>query len=138
MTAPDLVLPGCLFCDLNGHRILCETDQFYARYDNFPAFPGHAEIVPKRHVESLLDLTPAMAAEAHMLLVEACEVIRAEHGPVDAFNFGVNDGPAAGQSIGHLHTHVIPRRHGDMDDPAGGIRRAFPCCDPNTWMDSPR
>ena len=45
---------------------------------------------------------------------------------VTAFNIGINDGPDAGQSIHHLHVHLIPRRHGDIENPRGGVRGVIP------------
>ncbi|MGP1667643.1 MAG: HIT family protein, partial [Rhodanobacter sp.] len=44
----------------------------------------------------------------------------------DGYNIGINVGAAAGQTVPHLHVHVIPRYAGDMDDPRGGVRWIFP------------
>lgn len=134
--AADRPEPGCIFCkrddpDLN--RIVAETATCYARLDNFPAAPGHVEIVPKRHVESFFDLTEAEAAEAHSLLQQMRDMISREVRTPDGYTIGVNEGRAAGRSIDHLHIHLIPRYHGDVPDPAGGIRQAAPNCDPAAW-----
>jgi diadenosine tetraphosphate (Ap4A) HIT family hydrolase len=128
----DRTPTGCLFCDRTQHKILCESSGFYARFDNFPANPGHIEIVPKRHVVSFFDLTDDEIVEAYRLAVEARTLIDAEHRP-DAYTIGVNDGEAAGRSIDHLHIHLIPRHDGDVEDPRGGIRKAAPNWDPDLW-----
>lgn len=130
----------CLFCrrhdpDLN--TVIAENGTCYARLDNYPANPGHVEIVPMRHVESLFDLTDTEAADAWALLREVEARIRQELRGVDGWTVGVNDGPAAGQSVPHLHIHLIPRHNGDVPDPRGGIRRAAPNSSPDTWSSQP-
>jgi diadenosine tetraphosphate (Ap4A) HIT family hydrolase len=129
----DLSVADCLFCDATASRILCENPGWFARYDNYPSTPGHVEIVPKRHVESFDDLTAAEAVAAYALLREARRRLAAEYAP-DAWTIGINDGPAAGRTIHHLHIHLIPRRWGDVPDPRGGIRRGLPNGDPDKWV----
>ncbi|TDC69819.1 HIT family protein [Actinomadura sp. GC306] len=127
---------GCLFCqpdDPSLNRILCENDLFYARFDNFPANPGHIEIVPRRHAVSFFELDDEEVLSAYSLMREARKLIDEEHFP-EAYTIGINDGKAAGRSIDHLHIHLIPRHHGDVDDPRGGIRRAAPNADPDAWQ----
>lgn len=125
--------PGCLFCDLTSHRILCQSPGWYVRHDNYPARPGHVEAVPKRHVESFFALTTAEVAEGYELLRQASSLLADGYAP-DGWTIGINDGPAAGQSIPHLHIHLVPRHWGDVPDPRGGIRRALPNCNPDTWV----
>lgn len=122
----------CLFCDPTQSKILCESSDWYARYDNFPATPGHVEIVPRRHVDSYFDLTPAEKTAAWRLVDDAARLLADEYHP-DGWNLGINDGRAAGRTIDHLHLHLIPRRIGDQDDPRGGIRRGLPNGDPDAW-----
>ncbi|MFC0039130.1 HIT family protein [Actinomadura rayongensis] len=125
----------CIFCrqdDPEINTVMCENESFYARYDNFPANPGHVEIVPKRHVESFFDLDEREVVSAYALLREAKLRLDDKYFP-EAYTIGVNEGKAAGRSIDHLHIHLIPRHHGDVDDPRGGIRRAAPNCDPDAW-----
>lgn len=122
----------CLFCNPARSRILCESDGWYARYDNYPATPGHLEIVPHAHVESWFSLSPVEQLEGLYLLAEAADVLTPIQ-PVDGWNIGVNDGVAAGRTIDHLHIHLIPRRLGDQGDPRGGIRRGLPNGDPDAW-----
>lgn len=135
LRSTERVVDGCIFCQRDDKRlntIVRENATFYARYDNFPAADGHLEVVPKRHVESLFELTPEEVSEAYSLLCEVQKIVMAEYRP-DGYTIGVNEGAAAGQSIAHLHIHLIPRRHGDVPDPRGGIRQAVPRWDPDSW-----
>lgn len=124
---------GCLFCDPTQSRILCESANWYVRYDNHPATEGHVEVVPRRHVTSWFDLRAAERHEAMALLDSAAAKISFPGQLPDGWNIGINDGPAAGQTIPHLHIHLIPRYAGDQDDPRGGIRRGLPNGDPDAW-----
>lgn len=133
---PIAITTDCLFCqadDPSLNRILCQNDLFFARFDNFPANPGHIEIVPRRHVVSFFDLDEHEVLSAYTLMREARDLIDEKYFP-EAYTIGVNDGKAAGRSIDHLHIHLIPRHHGDVDDPRGGIRRAAPNSDPDAWQ----
>ena len=101
------------------------TEHFYAIRDAFPVAPGHTLLIPRRHVVSLFDVTVVEWVELGQLLVEARAALRSEFQP-DGFNIGVNDGPAAGQTVRHLHVHLIPRYRGDRPDPRGGVRWILP------------
>jgi len=98
---------------------------FYARWDNFPANPGHAEVVPKRHIESFLGLTEKELTQMYRLVKETIEIIEMQHRP-DGYNLGINEGEAAGRTVHHLHIHIIPRYAGDVKNPRGGIRNVIP------------
>ena len=129
----------CIFCLRHNrkiNRVMCENSSFFARYDNFPATPGHLEIVPKRHVESFFELTEQEISDAYALLRQARKRLNEKYTP-DGYTIGVNEGEAAGRSIDHLHIHLIPRHHGDVEDPRGGIRRAAPNSDPDVWTAKP-
>ena len=82
-------------------------------------------VIPKRHIPSFFDLTDDEHSEIRELLIQSKERVELEYSP-DGWNIGVNDGPAAGQTVGHLHFHLIPRYFGDREDPRGGIRWIFP------------
>lgn len=132
---PAAAAPPCLFCavdDPAANRIMLANVTCFVRYDNHPATPGHVEIAPKRHVESFFDLTPAEAADAHALLLAARQTLDAQYRP-DGYTIGINDGRAAGRTVDHVHIHLIPRHHGDVPDPRGGIRRGLPNGDPDQW-----
>ncbi len=130
----DLSL-DCLFCrqdDARLNQISHRNATCFARLDNFPASEGHTEIVPKRHVESFFDLTPEELQDAFALILAVRTDLTRRLRP-EGWTIGVNEGRAAGRSIDHLHIHVIPRRFGDVENPAGGIRQILPNCDPETW-----
>ena len=93
--------------------------------DGFPISPGHTLIIPKRHVASFFELTPEERADLLELLDAAKADLDQEFSP-DGYNIGVNDGAAAGQTIAHVHIHLIPRFAGDRSDPRGGVRWIFP------------
>jgi diadenosine tetraphosphate (Ap4A) HIT family hydrolase len=126
----------CLFCAPN-HRVLCTIPGWRAILDNYPATPGHALVVPDRHVDSWFDLTPADQRQACQLLDTAKQRLAEQHSP-DGWTIGINDGPAAGRTVDHLHIHLIPRYAGDMPDPRGGIRRGCPNGDPTAWTEEGR
>lgn len=124
--------PGCIFCDGFDTIVVDATPHMLTRLDNYPANPGHVEIIPKRHVESLFDLDGWELMELWQLLMRARARMEVEYGP-HGYTIGVNEGRAAGRSIDHVHVHLIPRHEGDVPNPAGGIRRIFPDCDPGVW-----
>jgi diadenosine tetraphosphate (Ap4A) HIT family hydrolase len=99
----------------------------YARaiYDGFPISPGHALIIPKHHIGSFFELTEEEQRAMLDLLSQIRQLLLTEHSP-DGFNIGINDGAAAGQTVMHLHIHLIPRYAGDQPDPRGGVRWIFP------------
>ena len=104
---------------------LASNDLAFAIADGFPVAPGHALIVPRRLVASWWDAT---VEEQHALLALAGELkvrLEAELAP-DGWNLGVNVDEAGGQTMPHLHLHLIPRYSGDVADPRGGIRHAIP------------
>ena len=93
--------------------------------DGFPISPGHTLIIPKRHVGSFFELNTAELDAMIALLKSAKTNLDIEFGP-DSYNVGVNDGSAAGQTIPHVHMHLIPRYIGDIEDPRGGVRWLIP------------
>jgi diadenosine tetraphosphate (Ap4A) HIT family hydrolase len=93
--------------------------------DTLPVSPGHTLIVTKRHIASIFAANKEEIAALWEALRKARTQLLKECSP-DGFNIGINDGLAAGQTILHLHIHIIPRYKGDMPDPRGGIRWIFP------------
>lgn len=115
----------CVFCQLSGTDWLRSTAHAGLVRDRYPVAPGHALVVPRRHVTSIFDLGDAELRD----LWELIAWYRTGGDPsvaADGWNIGVNDGAAAGQTVGHAHVHVIPRRNGDIADARGGIRWIFP------------
>ena len=120
----------CLFCQPHSttNRHIARCGSAYARRDNYPAADGHIEILPLRHVVSIVDLTPAEWIDMHTLLRHFI----ADRG-TDGWTIGINEGHAAGRTVDHLHMHVIPRRWGDVPDPRGGVRHVLPGTNPDAW-----
>ncbi|MEZ5542334.1 MAG: HIT family protein [Pseudomonadota bacterium] len=118
-------MKACFFCTIDPARILGSNAHCFMIRDDFPLAPGHSLVMPKRHVGSLFELTAAEQQALLALLAEAKAGVDAEFRPA-AYNIGLNDGPAAGQSIPHVHMHLIPRYPGDCADPRGGIRWILP------------
>ena len=106
-------------------RILRENDHAVLIRDGFPVSAGHSLVVPKRHVCSFFEISEVERLAMFNLLDLAKIDIDAEHQP-DAYNIGVNDGAAAGQTVPHLHIHLIPRFDGVANDPRGGVRWVVP------------
>ncbi len=93
--------------------------------DIFPVSPGHTLIAPLRHVADFFDLTPEEEAATMALLHREAAALREELSPA-GFNIGINVGYQGGQTIDHVHLHLIPRFEGDVEDPRGGIRWVIP------------
>ena len=93
--------------------------------DGFPISPGHTLVIPNRHIGSFFELSPDERQSLFDLLDTAKKVLDAEFKP-DGYNIGINDGPSAGQTVPHLHIHLIPRYKGDQVDPRGGVRWIIP------------
>ena len=114
---------NCIFC--NQEEIVLENELAWARYDKYPVSPGHMLIITKRHVAEFFDTTIEERRALNDLLEECKKMLDREYSP-DGYNIGVNCGAAAGQTIMHLHIHLIPRCQGDIDNPRGGVRGVIP------------
>ena len=115
----------CPFCSLPRDRVFHEGPVVVGLWDGYPVTDHHALLVPRRHVATWFDATD----DERAALVAAIDVAKTEierHRSVDGYNVGFNAGTAAGQTVPHLHVHVIPRSHGDMPDPTGGVRNVIP------------
>ena len=113
------------FGEIKRTRIIWESDCAVAFLDNFPVSKGHTLVIPKRVVKSLYDLPVEEQADLWEAVSQTRGILIERYNP-DAFNIGVNDGVAAGQTIAHAHIHIIPRHKNDQGDPRGGIRWIFP------------
>lgn len=117
--------PACPFCNLPKECFLLETETTLAFFDGYPITEGHTLVIPKRHVASIFELPPEELAALWSQVATVRKLLAEKFRP-DAFNVGVNDGAAAGQTVPHAHVHVIPHRKGDTADPRGGIRWVIP------------
>ena len=97
----------------------------FAVWDRFPVTPGHALVVSRRLIATWWEATPEERTDLFALIDEVKGRIDATHQPV-GYNVGFNVGSAAGQTVAHLHVHVIPRYRGDVPDPRGGVRHVIP------------
>lgn len=116
---------SCPFCQLPADRILLADDRAMVIRDGFPVSPGHTLVIPRRHVSSFFDITADERASLLHLLDQAKVALDREFAP-QGYNIGINDGATAGQTVPHLHVHLIPRYAGDREDPRGGVRWVLP------------
>lgn len=106
----------CVFCKIMRGEIptekVFENEHAFAALDINPCAPGHTVVVPKNHVASIMELSDADVAHLYQAVNEVAKQIKRAMNP-ESFNIGLNDGPAAGQGIPHVHVHVIPRFKND-------------------------
>lgn len=115
----------CPFCTLPQARIIDSSPYGLVIRDGYPISPGHTLIIPRRHIGSFFELEPDEQTDLLGLLRRAKAAVENEFKP-QGYNIGINDGPTAGQTIPHLHIHLIPRYQGDRADPRGGVRWIIP------------
>ena len=115
----------CPFCNIPEERIISSNEYGFIIRDGYPISPGHTLIISRRHVESWFSLSDEEKSYLMNLLTHAQQALESEFSP-NGFNLGINDGQAAGQTIPHVHIHLIPRFHGDLEDPRGGVRNIIP------------
>lgn len=119
--------PDCIFCQrIALGKVLLSNEHAVAFEDGFPVSHGHTLIVPRRHEADLLELKQEEQAAIWALVAPVRQMVEAADRLPDGYNIGVNVGAAAGQTIAHAHLHVIPRWHGDVADPRGGVRWVVP------------
>jgi superfamily II DNA or RNA helicase/diadenosine tetraphosphate (Ap4A) HIT family hydrolase len=104
---------------------LSANDSAFAIADRYPVSPGHALVVPRRAIATWWEATDEERRAILALVDEVKGLLDTRYRP-DGYNIGINIGAAAGQTVGHLHVHVIPRYRGDMPDPRGGVRYVIP------------
>jgi ATP adenylyltransferase len=116
----------CIFCDLGAGRIIAENELCFAIRDAFPVTEHHTLVIPKRHVADYFDLHQPERNAIEAMLHEQRQSILEQDNTVTGFNIGINAGASAGQTVFHVHVHLIPRRDGDVVDPRGGVRGVIP------------
>ncbi len=114
---------ACPFCATEG--AVLGNDLAYARLDKYPVTPGHLLILPRRHVATWFDANADERQALLALLEQGRRLLDEQHAP-DGYNIGINVGEAAGQTVMHLHVHLIPRYRGDVANPRGGVRGVIP------------
>lgn len=116
----------CIFCELGAGRIIGENELCIAIKDAFPVTEHHTLVIPKRHVADYFHLHQPERNAIEAMLHEQRQFILKEDNTVTGFNVGINAGASAGQTVFHVHVHLIPRRDGDVADPRGGVRGVIP------------
>lgn len=117
---------GCIFCEFPVDKFIDQTDLSFVVRDAFPVTKFHTLIIPKRHEEDYFELSHEEKQDIQALLVKHKSLIETLDSEVTGFNVGINVGKSSGQTVFHVHTHLIPRRDGDVEDPRGGVRGVIP------------
>lgn len=118
---------NCVFCDefMKNKERVAESKHCVAFFDGFPVSQGHTLIISKRHATTFFDLTNEEQCDMINLLSECKKIIDAKFSP-NGYNVGLNCGTAAGQTVMHVHMHLIPRYSGDVENSKGGVRGVIP------------
>jgi len=118
----------CVFCGIDSDRssALLESTHFYSVQDRFPVTSGHTLIIPRRHITSPSELDETEWYELRAMIQKACTHLKNGDRQITGFNIGINIGSDAGQTIPHLHVHVIPRRPNDIPESKCGVRMVNP------------
>jgi diadenosine tetraphosphate (Ap4A) HIT family hydrolase len=117
---------NCPFCNGSDDRLIpVKQGLVYAMADRFPVTPGHTLIIPYRHCADYFLLTSEEQSACWELVNKMKLIIDGQYHP-DGYNIGINNLKAAGQTIPHVHIHLIPRFHGDVARPQGGVRGVIP------------
>ena len=118
----------CKYCNpdyQSSPRVVLKNKYWFGNFDNHPVNPGHIKLVCKKHRNAFDELSDEEVIAFLIILREAKALVKKEHFP-DGWNIGINEGEAAGQTVFHLHIHLIPRYRGDIEDPRGGVRTILP------------
>jgi ATP adenylyltransferase len=105
---------------------ILQNDRAFAVLDGYPVSPGHTLICPKRSFADLFEASQVEIDSIWQLANARKKQLTVEDRLITGFNFGVNSGASAGQTVAHLHFHLIPRRDGDTPNPTGGVRGVIP------------
>ena len=115
----------CVFCNVSKEKIVYENEHFIGIFDGFPVTKGHSLLISKRHVKTYFGLTSEEKMSLDDGIVWMKTYLDRKFSP-DGYNIGINNGVSAGQTILHLHLHLIPRYIGDVENPKGGVRGVIP------------
>ena len=119
-------MSDCIFCNKEKLNIIYEDDIFYVIRDAYPVTKDHTLIILNNHNKSYFDLRHKDILQLYDVIKFQKETLMANDQSITGFNIGINQGKDAGQTVMHLHIHLIPRRKGDVDDPRGGVRGVIP------------
>lgn len=116
----------CQFCKPeSGREIILENELCYCVYDKYPVSKGHVLIIPKRHCADYFELSTTEQTACWAIVNDLKTILTIKYSP-NGFNIGININEAAGQTVPHVHIHLIPRYKGDITEPEGGVRGVIP------------
>ena len=117
---------NCIFCSKEKLNIIYEDDIFYVIRDAYPVTTDHTLIILNEHNKTYFDLRDKDIVQSNNIIKFQKDSLIGKDNSITGFNIGINQGETAGQTVMHLHIHLIPRRKGDIDDPRGGVRGVIP------------
>ena len=117
---------NCIFCSKEKLNIIYEDDVFYVIRDAYPVTKDHTLIILNEHNKTYFDLRDKDYVQLNNIIKFQKESLLEKDNSITGFNIGINQGETAGQTVMHLHIHLIPRRKGDTEDPRGGVRGVIP------------
>ena len=118
-------MSDCPFCKTTKNQYLIEGEYSYAKFDGYPISKGHVLIISKEHISNYFELSEIVQKDMMNLVSKVKKLLDSKYETAD-YNVGINCGYLAGQTIDHVHIHLIPRRKGDVEDPRGGVRWVLP------------
>lgn len=122
----DYTTKDCPFCFQKDEiEIIAENEFAFASFDIYPVNPGHVLIVTRRHIQNFFETTSEEKQALFSLLEVAKKIIDERFNP-SGYNIGININSVAGQTVPHVHIHLIPRYPGDVENPRGGVRQVIP------------
>jgi len=117
---------NCIFCNKSKLNIIFEDETFYVIRDAYPVTKDHTLIILNEHDKTYFDLEDKDIVQLNNIIKSQKKSLMDEDNSITGFNIGINQGESAGQTVIHLHIHLIPRRNGDVTDPRGGVRGVIP------------
>lgn len=119
-------MENCKFCEIYSEKKFdFENELAFAFWDANPVSKGHIIFMTKRHVENFFETTEEEKRDLFELIDKAKNIIDKKYKPT-GYNIGINCGVSAGQTVMHVHVHLIPRYDGDVENPRGGVRGVIP------------
>ena len=119
-------MSDCIFCNKEKLDNIYSDDIFYVIRDGYPVTKGHTLIILNDHNKSYFDLRDVDIIRLNQIIRFQKDELIEKDISISGFNIGINQGKDAGQTVMHLHIHLIPRRKGDVEDPKGGVRGVIP------------
>lgn len=119
-------MKDCIFCNIPADKKILSNRDCFAMYDEYPVSPGHMLVIPNKHIQDYRDLDNQYKNILWDMVDNVIKHLTEKYHP-NGFNIGINCGIDAGQSIQHVHIHIIPRYKGDVKNPRGGVRGVIPC-----------